>query len=184
MTCIDIRLKPHEVAKLKQLPGKKLEYIVHERFLNSNLVFFVIKIKVENIDPFYIYSSVETLDYYGALEDVAVMSIVDEPPFEYDQLELITTPINETIRSIDLVQETQQEFCCGEQEYDNHVTRGIIFNFEDSQLSIEKSIWFSESFIVGRGKDLIKTFTPTSSFEDDWAPGHSGKCFRNVETVK
>lgn len=62
MTSIDIRLKPHEIALLKQLPGKKLEYIVHERFLNTNLVYFVVKVKVETIDPFYFYSCTEKLE--------------------------------------------------------------------------------------------------------------------------
>ena len=184
MTSIDIRLKPHEIALLKQLPGKKLEYIVHERFLNTNLVYFVVKVKVEPIDPFYFYSCTEKLDYYGSTEDVAVMSIVSEPPFEYDQLDLIETPINETIHSIDLVQENQQEFCGDEQEYDNYVTRGIIFNFDDSQLSIEKSIWFSESFVIGRGTNLIEAYAPVSDFGTDWAPGHSGKCIRTIETLK
>lgn len=184
MTSIDIRLKPYEVAILKQLPGKKLEYIVHERFLNSNLVYFLVKVKVETIDPFYFYSHTEVLDYYGSPEDVAVMSIVSEPPLECEQLELIETPINETIRSIDLVQENQQEFCGDEQEYDNYVTRGTIFNFDDSQLSIEKSIWFSESFVIGRGTNLIEAYAPASDFEADWAPGHSGKCVRTIEALK
>lgn len=184
MTQIDIRLKPHEVAILEQLLGRKIEHIVHERFLNSHTVFFVVKIKAENIDPFYLYSSVEELDYYGSVEDVAVISIVDKPPFEYDQLELVEIPINETVLSIDLVQESQKVFCGNEQEYDNHVTRGIIFNFKDSQLSIEKSVWFSESFIVERGTNLIETFAPTDEFELDWAPGHTAKCTRTIETLR
>ena len=183
MKKIDIRLKPHEKERLNKMVGRNLEYIIHEPLLYTPTVFNYIEIKAADSDPIYLRSSIEVLDWYGSLEDVAVWSIINEPPVEYDPDKTIRVPINETIRSIDLIQENQQEFFGDEQEYDNFVTRGIIFNFDNSQLSIEKSIWFSESFIIERGTNLIDTYAPISEFEDEFEPDYSGKCIRTIETL-
>ena len=56
------------------------------------------------------------------------------------------------------------------------VTRGVIFYFDDeTELSFEKDIWFSEEIYVGQGKKLIDKFASTDKFSEAWEPESDGE---------
>ena len=70
----------------------------------------------------------------------------------------------------------------GEQLYDVRLTRGIIFDFGDYQLSLEKAVWFSEEIYINRGDDLIDKLQPVSALTDSdgWRDGLEARCERKI----
>ena len=104
------------------------------------------------------YSFTGPLDYYGAEEDAEVWSVEEkEHPMIADK-SFITTPIQETITAVRIVQEHQMLFENAQQTYDVWVTRGIIIEFGDHELAFEKPVWFSEDIVIRKGYDLFEKF--------------------------
>ena len=96
----------------------------------------------------------------------------------------IEMPIQATINEIMLVQENQRLYKGNNQIYDVWVTRGIIMNFGDFQLSFEKAIWFSEDIYIQKGYDLAERFASTDNFiKSDWNAGLKAECTRIVELI-
>ena len=184
MTKIDIRLTTEETSALRSLVGKKLESIHHDPFNFVNSSSQVVQINAET-GVFYIYSFVEPLDYFGITEDVAVWSFNKERKTMVENKSFIEMPIQATINEIMLVQENQRLYKENKQIYDVWVTRGIIMNFGDFQLSFEKAIWFSEDIYIQKGYDLAKSFASTDNFvKSDWNAGLRAECTRIVESIE
>lgn len=184
MNSIDIRLKESDLQILKSCIGKSLESIEHDEFIFTNTSSQVVRFNI-NGECFYLYSFSEPLDFYGSTEDVAVWSVEStEYPFVADKL-FIKMPIQQAISGITLVQENQQMFNHGEQTYNVWVTRGIIIDFSDHQISFEKPVWFSEDIIIRKGYDLLNTFKPVEDFTnaENWDDGVEMKCTRITEIL-
>ncbi len=180
MIKIDKRLKSGEMNILHRLLGTKIVSFKHDEFNFSNSSSQVVGIETEH-GIIYLYSFTEPLDYYGSIEDVAVWKLTDERYKFVEKKNLISSPINETVKSIYIVQENQRLFESGKQTYNVWVTRGLIFDFRDHQYSFEKPVWFSEDIYIQKGYDLINKFASTDKFvNDDWSDGCEAECEREI----
>ena len=178
MVQIDIRLKSDEITALESLIGKKLESIQHDPFNFVNSSSQVVQLNVDD-KAYYLYSFTEPLDYYGTTEDVAVWTFETERYKAVDNKSFMTTPIQAVIKSITLVQENQRLFKEQVKIYDVWLTRGIIIDFGDHQLSFEKAIWFSEDIYIQKGYDLIKKLSSPEDFVNSgWDAGLTAECSR------
>lgn len=183
MKTIDIRLNDNEIKLLHSLVGQKLLAIHHDQFdfVNSSSQVVAFESATETI---YLYSFTEEQDYFGTTEDVAVWSMEKTKYPLLDSKELVRTPIDQTVASIQLIQEHQRLLKCGEIIYDVWLTRGIIMNLGERQISFEKAVWFSEEIYIQKGYDLLNTFAPISNFvESDWEDGITAECSREIVTL-
>ena len=179
MKSIDIRLKGQEMELLKGAVGKVLNRYAHTPFTYNARAIQIIQLVIDSVD-YYLRSETQPLDYYGSEEDVAVWKYTTVRPPVMDAYEFVNTPMDSVIKRIKIVQENQRVFENGVQLYNNHVTRAIIFDFGDRQLSLEKSVWFMEDIFVRRGYDLEKELAPTDDFCSDWNDGFSASCERDI----
>ena len=136
-------------------------------------------------ETIFLYSFVEELDFYGSTEDVAVRTVEKTEYPLVAEKSFIKMPIQQTITKISLIQENQQMFDQGVQTYDVWVTRGIIIDVGDHQISFEKPVWFSEDIIIRKGYELQKTFRSAEAITnaENWNDGMEMTCSRNVETL-
>ena len=188
MITIDKRLNPDETAILRKMIGRKIVSIMHDAFLNKIFSSHgVVGIETDE-KMIYLYSTIEPLDYYGTGEDVAVWELTDERRCIVGEKNFLSTPVDETVKEIRIVQENQRMYENGQQTYDVWVTRGIIFDFGDYQFSLEKSIWFSEIIHMAKGSDLndiLSTFETTEKFvtcdwNEGWDEGITAECDREI----
>ena len=181
MVQIDIRLKSGEMDALRSLIGKKLESIQHDPFNFVNSSSQVVRINTE-AGVYYLYSFTEPLDYFGVTEDVAVWTFETERYKTVDNKSFITTPVQAVIKDITLVQENQRLYKGQDQIYDVWLTRGIVIDFGDHQISFEKAVWFSEDIYIQKGYELADGFASVENFvNSDWNEGLRAECSR--ETV-
>lgn len=184
MKNIDIRFKENEVKYLRSLIGNPFHAILHDEFSFVNSSTQAVQFNIGD-DVSYLYSFTEPLDYYGSIEEVAVWTLEKETYPVVRNKKFITMPIELPILRILLVQENQQLFENGEQTYDVWLTRGLLFDFGNVQLALEKAVWFSEEIYITRGQNLISKFSPASDFckPDKWSDGIEAKCFREVTQI-
>lgn len=183
MTSINLCLTAQEIELLRSMVGKKLVSIQHDKFRYTNTSFEAVAFHLEDAS-YYLYSLTEVMDFYGDTEEVARWSLQTDKKDFLDAKDWMTSPIDETIRNIRVVQEHQEVFDGEEQTDDVLVTRGLIFDFSDRELSFEKAAWFSEDIYIQKGQDVISTFTSPSEFEeDDWPDGLTAKCTRSILTL-
>lgn len=184
MKKIDIRLKSQEILMLKNLVGKELKAIYHDKFDFVNSSSQVVGFEAENF-VFYLYSFVESLDYFGSAEDVAVWSVETKKYAMVESKDIIKTPILKTVKNIQIIQENQRLYKKNAQIYDVWVTRGIIIDFGDRQISFEKAVWFSEEIYIQRGNNLIEKFSSVNSFiENDWDDELYAECSREITVIE
>ena len=120
MVSIDVRLKKEDVQILQSIVGKKLDRIEHDEFVFTNTSSQAVKFDLGDA-LFYLYSFTEPLDYFGAEEDVAVWSVEEkEYPLIADK-NFVTTPIQEKIAVVRIVQEHQMLFENAQQTYDGKI---------------------------------------------------------------
>lgn len=184
MKSIDIRLKDTEVQLIKSLCGSTLKSIYHDKFMFTDTSSQIVKL-VSDKSNYFLYSFAEPLDYFGSEEDVAVWSFEDAECPAVSHKQFIETPINEIVKHIYIVQERQKLFEAGNQIYDVRLTRGLIFDFGDYQVSFEKAVWFSEDIIIRKGYNLIDEFDPVENFTKDsrWTSGITASCNREIITI-
>lgn len=179
MNKIDVRLKDEEKNMIQSLVGETLVSIEHDAFTFVNASSQVVKLNT-SIGSFYLYSFTEPLDYFGSMEDVAVWSFEYERYKVVDFKSFIETPFKQRIKSISLVQENQLLYKNGTIIYDVWLTRGIIIDFGDHQLSFEKAAWLSEDIYIQKGNNLIEKFASTDTFGEGWEEPYRAECSREV----
>lgn len=183
MKRIDIRLKSEEISALTSLVGRTLESIQHDPFTFVNASSQVVQLN-SDIGSFYLYSFSEPLDYFGTVEDVATWSFESERHKFVERKSFISTPIQEVVKDISLVQENQRLYKGQEQIYDVWLTRGIIIDFGDHQLAFEKAVWFSEDIYIRKGYNVVNQFASVDSFvNNDWDSGLNAACSRKIESL-
>lgn len=180
----DIRLRDNEIDILHKMCGKTLKAFYHDPFMFKNVSSQAIKICTD-LEEYYLYSFTEEKDYYGSIEDVAVWSIEGTVYPLIESKEFISSPVNEVVKNILIVNENQRLYKGDIQIYDVWVTRGIVFDFGDHQIAFEKAVWFSEDIIIHKGNDLILQFRPSQDFcnEQSWAEGLRAECSREIITM-
>lgn len=184
MKNIDVRFSRLEIKLFENMVGKVMTKYKCDPFYFSTAVFGIVGFVVED-SAFILTNTTRPLDYYGAMEDVAVMNLsrTDEQQIHsmVEDNQMIETPVGKRITGIDIVNEHQKLFQNGVQTYDVQLTRGVIFYFEDaSELSLEKNVWFSEDITICKGEGLLDRFTPVEEFSDDWEDDYRGECERTI----
>ena len=181
MNRIDVRLKEADQLLLRSLIGKTLESVEHDEFTFTNTSSQAVRFNIDG-ERLYLYSFTEPLDYYGSIEDVAIWSVERTEYPMIPNKTFIKAPVQQTIVGIALVQENQKLYNQDEQTYDVWVTRGIIIDLGDHQISFEKPIWFSEDIIIRKGYKLAKQFSPVEMLTeaDNWADGIRLECCRTI----
>ena len=184
MKTIDIRFHKNETELLHSFIGKSFHTILHDEFTFVNASTQAVQFNI-GTDVAYLYSFTEPMDYYGSTEDVAVWTLEQTAYPVIQNKKFITMPIGLPIHRILLIQENQQLFEKGEQTYDLWLTRGLLFDFGNTQLALEKAVWFSEEIYITRGQNLISKFSPTSDFckPDRWGEEIEAKCFREITQI-
>ncbi len=180
MKSIDMRLKSNEIDILKSFIGNKMISYQHDEFASTPTSSQAVSILMNNDKTFYLYSFTESHDYFGTSEDVAVWSFTEERLPIIDHKSFLSTPVDEVIKGIQVVQENQRVFCGSEQTYDVWVTRGIIIDLGNREIAFEKDIWFSEQIVVHRGYDLISKFAPAERFGENWDNNVRTECIRSI----
>ena len=184
MIYIDDRIVSKEEGIFNALIGKKLESICHDPFVYTNSVYGIAGMKVE--DAFYkVSNEIEVRDYFGEKEDVAVFKISEDAQENVRSLiedsSIITVPIDQKIKHIDVVNEHQSLYENGVQTYDVWITRGFVIELEDGlQISFEKEIWFSEDINIERGYHLIDRFFSVDRVTEGWSKPKKMICEREV----
>ncbi len=188
MKQIDVRFNRDEIGFIKDMAGRVLKKYKCDPFEFSTAVYGIVGICTG--DAAYAFTNrISVQDYYGTMEDVAVFRIERRPELEIKSLisenTMISMPVNKLIKEVDIVNEHQQVFENNKKIYDVRLTRGIIIRLEDnSEISLEKNVWFSEMITVDKGTDLLKKFTPTEEFSEDWEGAFRGECSREIIKVK
>ena len=188
MKTIDVRLPATDMANLQAMIGKRLDAYKRDSFLGSGRVYGIVGLRVKG-DAWTFTNFIEVADYYGADEDVAIFRMQrvawDDIRSCFPSETMTVTPVGRVISSIDVVNERQKLFVGEVQTYAVCLTRGIVFKFDDgSELSFEKSIWFSEIIAVKKGCDLVQSFSPTDEFVESWEDDHRGECSREIVELR
>ncbi len=179
MTEIDVRFDRVAEANLSSLVGKTMLSYAHTPFVFTNSVSQFVRFSVSG-ELWYLYCFTEPLDYYGSIEDVSVLSFESKEFSFFQDKQCIETPIGETIKRIIVVQENQKLFENHALIYDVWLTRGIIFDFGNHQVSFEKGAWLSEQIIIRKGYDLLSEFTPTNAVMNDFSEDAVVECERQT----
>ena len=193
MKKINIAFAHKQHLMLAQMVGKNFHKIAFDKIISDDYYYGIIGLYIG--DKIYKLSNfIEVLDYYGMPEDVAVLKLnsVDDSeiisPIKNRNMDDIA--VNKIINKIELVDENQKLYQGNDLKYDNWLTRGIIFHFDDgTELSLEKGIWFSENIYFKQGHDLINNFADLEEFNDNWKPdedevnmGYNGIATRKIFT--
>ncbi len=187
MKQIDIRFNQEEFSLIKDMIGRLLIKCKCDPFEFSTAVYGIVGICTDKTS-YAFTNAIQVMDYYGANEDVAVFRMEKCADPEIKSFIggniMIELPINKTIKEVDIINEHQKVFEYDKQTYDVWLTRGIIFKLEDdTELSLEKNVWFSEMITVDKGENLLSKFTPVEDFSEDWEGNFRGECFREIVKV-
>ena len=177
-----------EIDIFKSMIGKHFNKFKHDPFVYSPMVYGIVGIYVD--DAAYELTALCTAaDRFGNPEEVAMLHIEQSDDSKIktfmDNGSLIESPISNKIVRIDIVNDHQKL------EHEGHIssfdyTVGVIFHLEDSrEISFEIKTWFSEMISIGKGYDLISTFTPIDDFLEEWegCDGYTASCNREILTL-
>lgn len=189
MIAIDKRFNDEEMNILRQLIGRKIISLRHEKFQPTHASSGAVCIETEQ-GMIYLYCQAEPMNYFGDDDEESVLALsherrkwLDIDKFSY--VLAVESPVNETVKEIHVVQDHQRLYENGEQTFDVWMAWGIIFDFGDYQYSLEKSRGFSGIIFIEKGNDLINTFTSTDEFEDpdSWTDDCIAKCDREIVVI-
>lgn len=172
MKSVNIALSKDTYKILKDMVGQKFIKISCNKFIYSNAVYGIVGIYVAK-NVYKITNFVNALDYYGKIEDVAVLKFekthLDDIVSAVQDEAMHDIPIGKNIIKIDVINENQVQYKNDKIMYNNFLTRGIIFYFDDgTEVSFEKDIWFSEDIYIDRGKNLLDKFASVDEFSETW----------------
>lgn len=187
MKQIDVRFDAQTMDLMQSLLGSTLIKYKSDPFIFSPSVFGIVGIVTDRVSVAFT-NSIKVMDYYGALEDVAVFQAEPRDEEDFNSMMvgavMVDTCINGRIMAVDIVNEHQKLFKNEMQTYDVWTIRGVIFRLEDGlELSLEKNVWFSEMITIKKGYNLIDDFAPITEFEEDWDEGYRGECTREIITL-
>lgn len=188
MISIDDRIVKTDAGIFSEMLGHKLLSYRHDPLMYSQSVYGIAGLFLED-RSYAVTNLVEVRDYYGSNEDVAIFKISQEKENEihsYVQGEtFISTPVNQRIIKVLVINEHQRLFKHEQQTYDVWLTRGFIIELEDGlQISFEKDIWFSEDINISRGYHLEKHLLPTNRITDEWENPFRLTCEREIITFQ
>ena len=187
MQCTDIRFNEKTVALLQAMVGQCFHKLKHDPFIYAESVYQNVGLYIGN-KTYLLANELAVMDYYGAMEDVALLRLEsckeDEIKSGLSDTMQIDDIVEAVITEIRIVNENQQLFKNGEQTYDVWLTRGIIFVCGEREIALEKDIWFSEEIAISKGYNTIKQFADPKEFAENWSDENVAKCAREIITLR
>ena len=179
MTRVERYLTDGDIAVLKELRGKTLDYIRLNPDDPSHTVLQVIEFAFGN-EKRYLYCDLEVMDFFGLTEDISYFEFTSiKYPF-VDSCNLVVEQMGREITGVAEVRDTIKEYLDGELDYEFSFTRGIIIHFGKYQMSLEKVSYFSELIRVRKGYDLVSKFSPVEDYRNDFIPNTKLELSRDV----
>ena len=156
----------------KALIGKCFNKYRCDQFVYTPSVTQIAGLYIGN-DIFKITNELETSDYFGTCEEIAVCRFAkcnnEDIKSALAEGQMIDNDINGVIKGVKIVNEHQQVRFNDGNEYDVWLTRGVIFIVDHREISFEKSIVpFSEEINIHEGDDLISHFGNAEAFSEGW----------------
>lgn len=175
-------------AQLKALIGKKFKKYHCDPFMYTNSVTQNVGLFVGN-QLYMLLNQMQSVDYFGATEDMAVFQFKEGTKDELGSaLQGVTqskTFVDETIKKIQIVNEEQRVLKNGALWYQVFLTRGIIFELENREISFEKDqLPFSEEIYIQRGHNLLERFSNPENFQADWDEEFTPECIRRIIEIE
>ncbi|MCD7722663.1 MAG: hypothetical protein LUH82_01750 [Clostridiales bacterium] len=190
MKTINYRFNDSVMQLLHNLIGKSFHTFSCDRLPNaSTTVYGAVVISIDNT-TYALTNFLEPVDYINRKEDVGIFrfSAIDESRrIEiFSECTPVTTPVEQKIVSIKIVDETQYLYKDDIIEYEISTVRGVVFVLEDGrEISFEKDIWFSEFIEVRTGYELETTFASTDVFIEEWSDSdYVPDIVRNTVVIK
>ncbi len=159
---------------LHNLIGKTFHTFSCDRLPNvSTTIYGAVVISVDNTT--YAFTNfLESIKYINRVDDVGIFrfsAIDDSRCIEiFSECTPVSTPVNQKIVSIKIVNETQYLYKADVLEYEVSTVRGVIFVLEDErEISFEKDIWFYEFIEARTGYELETTFASPDVFIEEWS---------------
>lgn len=184
MVTVDMRFDPDLV---KGWIGKKFIKYKCDAFEFTNSVTQIVGLYIGD-DVYSLTNIQESVDYYGLSEDIAVAKLSASNDFciksAFKDVEMISTPVNEEIRKVRLVNELQRMSKDGELTHEVWLTRAIIIDVGEREISFEKdTVPFSEEITIQRGYNLDEKISDNDDFMEDWNEGYSPEYRREIVEI-
>ncbi|MBO5604978.1 MAG: hypothetical protein J5915_06300 [Acidaminococcaceae bacterium] len=177
------------ISLIQNMVGAKFEKFKCDSFIFSPTVFGIIGLYVDG-KVFKLTSLLKPAERFYSEEEVAQFKIESATEAEIktmmDEGEMIENPVNDTIRSIIVINDNETINHAAEQRTFSS-TKGIIFQLSSgNEISFEIGTWFSEFITVRRGYNLIEHITSTKEFLEEWedSPDYRPSVERSIITLK
>lgn len=166
----NLEFSAEEVALLDSMVGKNFDSYVCDEFLFTPSSYQVVYLTIDDC-LYALENKLRVIDYYGAPEDVAVLSLSPWDGSCESRImgrKTITTPINQVIKNIKLVTDTETMSINDVDVQSISKTKAVIFELSERQVVFEKDIWFSEEINIYRGTDVQgKIGSPDEDIESE-----------------
>ncbi len=184
MNTLDMRF---DSSIIKGWMGKKFVKYKCDAFDFTNSVTQIIGLFIGD-EVFSLTNVQESVDYYGNTDDIAVFKLnkTDESKIHsaFKDVDMISTPINNVIKSVKVVNEHQVIKEDGNITYDVFLTRAIIIEVGDREILFEKDIVpFSEEILIYRGYNLIEKCSDMNEFLNGWGDDVAPECSREILSI-
>lgn len=183
MTKYDYRF---DVNLFKSFIGKTFNKYKHHCFSYTNTVALYLGMMIDG-EAYVFENDFEALDFFGWDGEATVSKFRKK---EWDSIlsshpeDIVATEVNETIKSITIVNDHFTSYAYGKQNYDYWETRSVIFNFGDHELSFTKSdCWFSMEIEINKGYDLIDKVPDGKFILDDFTQSDKQKIETGREVI-
>ena len=185
MKTIDMRF---EQSMIQDWIGKKFNMYKCDAFDFTNSVTQIVGLYIGE-EVFALTNMQETVDYFGNTEDISVSKLKkSEDGFirsAFKDAEMISSPVDEEISSVKVVNELQKISVNGTSTYEVWLTRAIIIEAGGREISFEKdNVPFSEEIIIRRGYNLVDKIADNDDFLEGWDDEYTSDYSREVIEIK
>ena len=184
MKNVDMRF---DIDLVRSWIGKKFYNYKCDPFVFTNSVTQIVGLYIDE-NVYALTNIQESVDYFGSVEDIAVskLSISKDCMIKsaFKDVEMTSTPINDEITSVKIVNEQQKMSVNGKPAYEVWFTRAIIIEAGGREISFEKdTVPFSEEIKIQRGYDLLNTISNNDDFLTEWDADYSPEYKREIILV-
>lgn len=168
---VNIAFNKKTIEILKTLVGNQFESYICDSFIFSPTVMGIVGFQIAG-KTYKLTSNINIVNRFFSKEDVAVLQfdecLSSDIHSRMDDNKMIKNPINDIIKSIDVVNDLETVNHNGEEKA-LYSTKGIIFHLmSGNEISFEVSTWFSELITIQKGYNLISQFAPVADFYEEW----------------
>lgn len=185
MKTIDMRFNQ---SLIQDWIGKKFNKYKCDAFDFTNSVTQIVGLYIG--DEVFSFTNIqEPIDYFGDEEDISVSKLAKTEAKSvksaFKDVEMISSPVDEVITSVKMVNELQKLSVNGVPTYEVWLTRAIVIEVGGREVSFEKEIVpFSEEIIIRRGYNLINQISDNDDFLEGWDDGYSPEYSREIIDIK